>query len=50
MYLYLFIYVFIYEIQIDPDRMTTTTGCRICQVNINILFDILWTVNRDLVA
>jgi len=50
MYLYLFIYIFIYDIQLDPDRLTTATGCRIHQVNINIPFDILWTMHLDLSA
>ena len=27
----------IYYIQIDPYRLNTTIGCRICQININVL-------------
>jgi len=33
-----FVFVFIYCIQTDPYRLNTTTGCRIRQIKVNMLY------------
>jgi hypothetical protein len=45
-----FVFVVIYYIQIDLYGLNTTTGCRILQVNVNILYLILLVCETSIIT